>query len=77
MSLNICGFPLTFSFSEFQLLYAGIASFIWLCALLFSIEYMEHFENKKRYYVFMILTYFATIGIFLSADLFSTFCFLK
>ncbi|NCB42511.1 MAG: sodium:proton antiporter [Clostridia bacterium] len=77
MPLNICGFPLIFSFSEFQLLYAGIASFVWLCALLFSAEYMACSERKMRYYVFMLLTYAATIGIFFSADLLTTFLFFE
>jgi len=77
MPLNIGGFPLIFSFSEFQLLYAAIASFVWLCALLFSMEYMRYSEKKVRYYVFMLLTYAATIGIFLSADLLTTFLFFE
>lgn len=77
MPLNICGFPLIFSFSEFQLLYAGIASFVWLFALIFSIEYMDRAEKTIRYYVFMILTYAATVGIFLSGNLITTFLFFE
>ena len=77
MPLNICGFPLIFSFSEFQLLYAVISSFVWLCVLLFSVEYMKNTEKKARYYVFMLLTYGATMGIFLSADLITTFLFFE
>ena len=77
MTLNICGFPLLFSGSEFQLLYAVISSFVWLCALLFSVDYIKNSENRARYYVFMLLTYAATIGIFLSADLLTTFLFFE
>lgn len=77
MPLNICGFPLTFSLSKFQLLYAVIASFMWICALLFSVDYMKYSEKKLRYYTFMLLTYAATIGIFLSADLMTTFLFFE
>ena len=77
MPFNVCGFPLIFSFSEFQLLYAVISSFVWLCVLLFSVENMKNAENKARYYVFMLLTYGATMGIFLSADLITTFLFFE
>ena len=74
---NICGLGLSFRFDGFRILYAVIATFMWLMAMLFSIEYMKHYDNKKRYYVFSLLTYAATVGVFLSADLFTAFLFFE
>ncbi|MCR4704552.1 MAG: sodium:proton antiporter [Lachnospiraceae bacterium] len=74
---SFCGFGLTFSFDGFRILYVGIATFMWVMMLLFSREYMGHEENKARYYVFTLMTYVATLGVFLSADLFTTFLFFE
>ena len=72
---NICGMGLSFGFDGFRILYAVIATFMWIMAVAFSAEYMAHYQNKARYYIFTILTYLATIGVFLSADLFTLFIF--
>ena len=74
---SICGFGLRFQLDGFRLLYCIIGTFMWICAMLFSIEYMAHYKNKLRYYLFSAVTYFATIGVFLSADLFTTFVFFE
>jgi len=66
---------MSFSFNPhgFQLMYSLISVFMWAVALLFSIEYMEHYKAKKRYYIFMVATFFATFGVLLSGDLMTTF----
>lgn len=74
---NICGMGISFRLDGFRVLYVLIASFMWLMAMLFSKEYMAHYENKKRYYIFSLLTYLATVGVFLSADLFTAFLFFE
>ena len=67
----------SFNLSGFQVLYAAIAAFMWLVALLFSTEYMAHYEAKKRYYVFMVATFAATELVLLSGDLMTTFVFFE
>lgn len=74
---NICGMGLSFQFDGFQMLYAAITTFMWLETLLFSREYMSHSKHKGRYYFFTLLTYAATMGVFLSADLYTTFIFFE
>lgn len=74
---NICGLGLSFRFDGFRILYSLIATFMWLMAMFFSKEYMSHYDNKKRYYLFSALTYIATIGVFLSSDLFTAFLFFE
>ena len=75
--MNLCGFGLSFRVDGFRLLYACITTFMWLMAMTFSKEYMAHYSNKARYYIFSALTYVATVGVFLSADLITTFLFFE
>ncbi|MFI3213457.1 MAG: complex I subunit 5 family protein [Eubacteriales bacterium] len=74
---GFCNLGLHFELSGFSVIYGIIATFMWVMALLFSKEYMAHYQNKGRYYVFTVLTYFATIGVLLSADLYTTFIFFE
>ena len=74
---DICDLGLNFRFDGFRLLYACITTFMWLMSMLFSREYMAHYSNKVRYYVFSMITYVATVGVFLSADLLTTFVFFE
>lgn len=74
---GICGFGLHMQVDGFRLLYASIATFMWIVSAIFSIEYMAHYKNKLRYYFFLILTYFATVGVFLSVDFYTTFIFFE
>lgn len=74
---NICGFGLNFSLDGFRVLYCIIATLMWSCTMIFSIEYMAHYRNKLRYYIFSAVTFLATVGVFISADLFTTFVFFE
>lgn len=75
--LNICGQGLFLKLDGFRLIYCCIALFMWSVSLLFSKEYFAHYSHKARYYGFLILTMFATLGVFLSADLFTMFIFFE
>lgn len=74
---EICGMGLSFTVDGFRVLYATIACFMWMCTGLFSEEYFTHYRNRNRYYLFQLLTLGATTGIFLSADLYTTFIFFE
>ena len=74
---EICGMGLTFTIDGFRVLYAAIACFMWMCTSLFSKEYFAHYRNRNRYFLFQLLTLGATAGIFLSADLYTTFIFFE
>lgn len=58
-------------------IYCYIALFMWAVSLLFSKEYFAHYSHKARYYSFMLITMFATLGVFLSKDLFTLFIFFE
>ena len=61
----------------FRLLYGGVAAFMWMMTGIFSREYFGHYRNRNRYYFFYLLTLGATMGVFLSGDLYTTFLFFE
>lgn len=73
----ICGFGLHFTLDGFRALYGTIAAFMWMMTTLFSKEYFAHYRNRNRYYLFLLLTLGATVGVFLSADFYTTFIFFE
>lgn len=74
---EICGPGLHFKLDGFRLLYCIIAVFMWSMTGLLNPEYMAHYKNKTRYYVFTWITFLSTVGVFLSADFYTTFIFFE
>ncbi len=75
LSLSILSF--NFSSNGFSSIYALITSFMWLCAAMLSPMYFKGHHNTTRYYLFFLMTAGATMGVFLSADLLTTFTFFE
>lgn len=73
----ICGMGLHFTLGGFRALYGMIAAFMWFMSTLFTKEYLTHYRNRNRYYLFLLLTLGATEGVFLSADFYTTFIFFE
>lgn len=74
---EVCGFGLHFVMDGFRAVYTFIASWMWMMAAMLSPEYFAHHKNRNRFYLFLLLTMGATVGVFLSADLFTTFVFFE
>ncbi len=74
---EICGMGLHFLLDGFRALYGIIAAFMWFICTLFSKEYLSHYRNRNRYYLFLLVTLGATEGVFLSADFYTTFVFFE
>ena len=75
---GICGFGLTFRADGFRAIYGCIAAFMWMMSGIFSPEYFSHHaENRGRYSLFNLLTLGATLGVFYSNDLYTTFIFFE
>ncbi len=68
---------LHFRLDGFRALYGCIAAFMWMMTTIYSRDYLSHYRNRNRYYLFTLLTCGATVGVFLSADLFTTFLFFE
>ncbi len=74
---GFCGLGLTLKADGFRSLYAAVASFMWAMTGLFVPQYMGHGHAKTRYAFFTLLTLGATLGVFLSDDLYTTFIFFE
>lgn len=74
---GICGLGLHFTLDGFRLIYGTVAALMWMMTTVLSREYFTHHENRNRFYLFLLMTLGATMGVFLSADLFTTFIFFE
>ena len=72
-----CGLGIGFKFEGFRIIYVGVALLMWTMTALFSMEYFEHYRNRNRYYFFYLLTLGATLGVFMSEDLYTAFIFFE
>ena len=74
---GFCGVGLQFAVDFFRSSYVWIAAFMWLVSTVFSFSYMKKEEHTGRYYFFLLFVLGATVGVFLSADLFTMFVFFE
>ncbi len=74
---GVCGLGLKFSLDGFRLIYAVIIAFMWAATTIFSREYLSHHHNRNRYYLYVLMTLGSIMGVFLSADLYTTFIFFE
>ncbi len=73
----LVGFGMSFRIDGFRIVYAAVTLFMWLCSTMLTPEYFGASKGKIRYHIFSFLTMFATLGVFLSADLYTTFIFFE
>ena len=74
---DVCGFGIKFMLDGFRFIYANIIAFMWTVTTIFSREYLRHHRNRNRYYLYVLFTLSSIMGVFLSADLFTTFIFFE
>lgn len=74
---GICGLGLTFQADGFRMVMALLTAAVWMMTTLPSRSYFAHARNRNRYYLFLLLALGATMGIFLSGDLYTTFIFFE
>ena len=74
---GFAGLGMHVTLDGFRVLYGLIAAFMWMMTALFSGEYFAHYRNRNRYYFFYLITLGATVGVFLSLDLYTTFLFFE
>ncbi len=71
------GFSFALKIDGFRIIYSLIAGFMWLCTTGYTKEYLSHYKNQARYLFFTLVTFGATIGVFLSVDLYTTFIYFE
>jgi len=74
---GICSMGISLMLDDFRRVYAVVVCFMWFMTLLLSRQYFGHDHNPARYFLFNLLTLGGTLGVFLSADLFTTFIFFE
>ena len=74
---KVCGQGIHFTFDGFRAVYCLVASLMWMMTACFSRQYFEHYRNRNRYHLFFLFTLGATLGVFLSADFYTTFIFFE
>lgn len=54
-----------------------ITALIWLLTTMYSTQYLIKYKNRNRYYLFFMLTYATTVGMFMSANMLNLFTFFE
>ncbi|MFQ5800658.1 MAG: proton-conducting transporter membrane subunit, partial [Candidatus Hydrothermarchaeales archaeon] len=73
LSAEISPLPIEFMADPLSVIVAVAATFAWLLATVYSVDYMKPEHAKGRFYFFWLLTAGATFGVFLSKNLFTLF----
>lgn len=66
---------ISFKIDGMSMVFAGLVSFLWPLAVLYSFEYMEKEKNEKIFFMFYGITYGITLGIAFASDLLSMYFF--
>ena len=69
------GLEIKLRVEPFAVLFGGTAAILWFFAVLYSTGYMAHEHNKRRYFIFYLLSLGMTMGIALSANLLTLYLF--
>ncbi|MBB6213948.1 multicomponent Na+:H+ antiporter subunit D [Anaerosolibacter carboniphilus] len=64
-----------FHIDKMGILFSLLASTLWIFTMFFSMEYMHHEQNTKRFFSFFILNLGIIIGIAFSGNLFTMYIF--
>lgn len=68
---------LRFATDGFRVVYAVLATLLWVMTLLFSKQYFHRHRHLVRYFVFYFITFFSVLGVFFAADLLTLFLFFE
>ena len=74
---KLCGLGLYFEADGFRAVYVAVSAFAWMTSTLFFFWYGAGEKHNTRYYVFTMITFSCTLGVFLAADLFTLFVFFE
>ncbi len=77
LPMIITPLDLTFRVDFLSFFIAIIASFVWLMATFFAVDYMNHEKNRGRFFAFFLLTLTGTVGVPLAGDLLSLLFFFE
>lgn len=64
-----------FKIDEIGTIFFIITSIVWALAGIFSLEYMKHEENRKRYYIFYVIVYGILVALDFSGNIITFYLF--
>lgn len=70
-------FSLSFNLDLISWLFAVLITAVWFLSTIFSFAYMDHEQNLRRYYSFMIFTLGSILGVVFAGDFLSLFIFFE
>lgn len=74
--LNFTGnLTIAFQLDGLGCVFAGLVSFLWPFATLYSFEYMTKEKHEKVFFMFYTITYGVTLGIALADNFLTMYCF--
>jgi len=68
---------LGFALDGVGLIFALVTTFVWSCASLYAIDYLDHDGKERRYHLTSLLTLAAMIGIVVAGDLITLYVFFE
>jgi hydrogenase-4 component B len=74
---NLMGTGLMLKLDMLRYIFVWLTAFIWPLAMIFSTQYLIRHKNRNRYYALYMLTYFSTMGMFLSENILNLFTFFE
>lgn len=77
VNLRILFGSFSFSVDALGLIFALVASVLWLAATIYSYNYIQHEERRTRYHAFSMFTEAATLGVFMASNFFVLFVFFE
>jgi multicomponent Na+:H+ antiporter subunit D len=71
------GLSIAFKVEPLGMIFAGIASFLWIITTIYSIGYMRghHEKNQTSFYAFFAIAIFSVMGVAFAANLLTLFVF--
>jgi formate hydrogenlyase subunit 3/multisubunit Na+/H+ antiporter MnhD subunit len=74
---DIMGIGLYLKLDMFRYIFVWLTALIWFLVTIYSTQYLLSYKNRNRYYLFFMLTYGSTLGIFISQNLLNLFTFFE
>ena len=74
---DIMGTGLSLKIDMFRYIFIWLTSLIWFLVTIYSVQYLDSYKNRNRYYLFFMLTYWSTLGIFISENFLNLFTFFE
>lgn len=74
---NVMGTGIVFKLNMYRYVFVVITVFAFFMSTIYSFNYLIRYEHRNRYYLFFILTFASTIGLFISENIINMFTFFE